>query len=464
MKQINYIMDEYIQSLLSNHRYKASYDTRDLTTREDYKEILIPVVRLFDDFPNQSVKFYRELLERQSLLKSNLDKIIYDQRLVPGVVVAYGTSKYVGLLNEGFADEGNNKKMDDKSIFDLSSVSKLFLTVVVLCLYSDGYFDLDRKILEYDKRFYNLKDMTVRDILSFQRIIKTPERLTAGMSVEKADKIMFAAYEDDGENSINSYSDIPFMVLRYIIETVSQSSTFDLINHYILKPLGMTDTVVAIPQEKLSRTVSSDNEYYIINDGEPIHHITPLGIVNDDKSRIFAAHGQFAGHAGLFSTVCDMIKFIHAFFGDKILSPNILNEIGVNRTGKRNEDGRYRQYLGYGCYSKNPDAIASEVYHPLSGNAIAMSGFTGNHLSIDINNQVFTFIVTNRCHNRVSKFVNSPKALDSIVNKGEQSILRFSSCQDIGTSHRYVYQKDGLLRDPALQLALQNRLLDLCNE
>jgi CubicO group peptidase (beta-lactamase class C family) len=461
MNHNKFSVNSFIQTLLDNHRYMTGIDTRNLINRDDYVRMLTPLIQLLEDFPDQSATFYRKKLEEQSILKKNILNMVFNQKLVSGAIVAYGTSESVRILNTGLTEEGNNQKIDKESIFDLSSISKLFTSIVILCLYRDRYIELDSSIWEYDKRFVNMQNITIRELLSFQRIIKTPVRLTSDISIEEANKIVFSAFEVEKENNVNFYSDIPFMVLRYVIEAVSKTSAFDVIKHYILKPLGMSDTVVTIPQEWLFRAVSSDNEYNIFNDDDPILHVTPLGTINDDKARIFASHGQFAGHAGLFSTMSDMIKFIQAFFGEQLLSRKMLNEIGVNRTGKRLDDGRIRQYLGYGCYSKNPDAKASEVYHPLSGNTIAMSGFTGNHISIDIMNQVFTIIITNRCHNRVSKIVNSTMALNSIRREGELSILSYKSCQEIITSHQFVYQKDSLIRDPALQLAIQNRLIDL---
>lgn len=83
------------------------------------------------------------------------------------------------------------------------------------------------------------------------------------------------------------------------------------------------------------------------------------GMVNDGKARKLEKWCQrLYGHAGLFSTAADMGKF-----ASMMLSGNLLDSQFVNK--------------------------------------FALGGYTGNQLTIDYRNQLYIFMASNRCHNRI---------------------------------------------------------------
>ena len=85
-----------------------------------------------------------------------------------------------------------------------------------------------------------------------------------------------------------------------------------------------------------------------------------------------------------------------------LLSRKTLLEIGVNRTGGKLPDGTDSQYMGYLCYSKQPDQTFSEVPAYFGERTIALNGFTGNHFSVDPEQNQFMILLANRIHNRAT--------------------------------------------------------------
>ena len=115
-----------------------------------------------------------------------------------------------------------------------------------------------------------------------------------------------------------------------------------------------------------------------------------------------------------------------------------------NRTGHQRPDGTYQQYLGAQCYVKHPVQRHSEVPVYESDKAISLSGFTGHHLSVDVETGVFALFLGNRVQNRLTVLV--PEAGKSITDYGLKSDGTGTFvCPDgarIYSSVNYVYQKD----------------------
>lgn len=152
----------------------------------------------------------------------------------------------------------------------------------------------------------------------------------------------------------------------------------------------MKDTVLVIRPEDMGRVVSNNYERRIANNNYCVIRDISKGMVNDGKARKLEKWcPRLYGHAGLFSTAADMGKFASMMLSGNLLDSQFVNKIGVNHTGKKNEDGTFSQFHGLLCYSKNPVAKNSEVNHWLSGNAFALGGYTGNQLTIDYRNQLY---------------------------------------------------------------------------
>ena len=155
------------------------------------------------------------------------------------------------------------------------------------------------------------------------------------------------------------------------------------------------------------------------------------------------------GHAGLFSTMADLIRLAQGLLNGKILREETLLEMGKNRTGYQLPDGTYTQHLGYLCFTKHPIQTYSEVPACFGGRTIALNGFTGNHISVDPEQEKFIIILANKIHNRVTLANGRPDPFDPTET------MRWEDGQIYPVSQNYTYLKDRYIKEPVAQL-LQN--------
>lgn len=253
------------------------------------------------------------------------------------------------------------------------------------------------------------------------------------------------------------------MILRVIIEKITQMPLDKFLKMEVFDPLKMEDTYLNVPENKLYR-VANENYSTIIN-ANGCHFTrfdnTP-GTVHDPKAiAIGHASGITPGHAGFFSTKNDMIKFANALISGKIISKESLMSISNTETGFKDDDN-YTWFYGSLVYLKQPYSKKLQVYPPLSGRAFMSPGFAGTHLVIDPLNEITLFVGSPRLHNRV--YMVHPEMTKNIKvddkNKktylvdGEEKVV----CSD------YTKRKEALV-ELSLDLAIQYQLLEkLCKE
>jgi CubicO group peptidase (beta-lactamase class C family) len=203
----------------------------------------------------------------------------------------------------------------------------------------------------------------------------------------------------------------------------------------------MTNTYRVVPPELRHLCVSCDGEHRIER-GKYILRRTEPGFPHDPKAaRLFP---DPCGHAGLFSTRGDLVKLCQGLLKGEVIPRESLLAMSRNRTGHRRPDGTYQQYLGAQCSVKHPVQRHSEVPLYESDKAISLSGFTGHHLSVDVETGVFALFLGNRVQNRLTGLV--PEAGKSITDYGLKADgtgrILWPDGTWIDSSVNYVYQKD----------------------
>ena len=78
--------------------------------------------------------------------------------------------------------------MAEDSIFDLSSVTKIFTCLMVLKLVEMQKIKLSDKIYNLDNRFINLREVSVEDLLTFKVPLKTKQRLETLNDLKEIEK------------------------------------------------------------------------------------------------------------------------------------------------------------------------------------------------------------------------------------------------------------------------------------
>lgn len=353
----------------------------------------------------------------------------------------------------GVIDEGGTREVGEESLFDLASLTKLFTGLAVLRLREEGLLDLRRAVTDYAPVFSRLAGVTVDQVLGFEVALTTPGRIDAQENREAGLRELFAAEAAPlGEGRY--YSDIPAMILRYVIEGAAGQTLFDVLSSRFLRPMGMENTFAQVPQARLCDCVSCDREHriegarWIVREG-----VTP-GTAHDPKARLLARAGELCGHAGLFSTRGDMTRLCQGILRGDAVSRESLRYMARNRTGRALPRGGYTQYLGSQCYVKHPDQYFSEVPVYMSDQAIGLSGFTGHHLSVDPVTGVFALFLGDRVLNRLTVLI--PEKGRTLTDYGlaedGSGLVRWPDGTRVFSSVDYVHQKDRRLHEPIAKL------------
>ncbi len=359
-----------------------------------------------------------------------------EKEIMSGMLLVCGARGRTEIAMDG--------EVRENCVFDLASLTKLFTALCALRLREEGRLDFSRTVGSLDARFRELKAVTVEQLMSFAVECRTPGRIDECESRQEALNRLFGTFSA-GRPQGRAYSDIPSMVLKYVIEAAEDQPFEDCVRRTVLEPAGMRETWARVPDERLCDCQDYRGEYRI-EGSRRIHRETPEpGVPHDPKAALLQGRdGDLCGHAGLFSTMGDMTRFCRAILDGKIVSRCSLREMAVNRTGYRRADGSYTQYLGYQCYVRHPQQYYSEIPAYMGRSAFGNAGFTGNHLSVDPERDLFVFFLGNRVRNRLTVLL--PEAGKTLTDYGLHpdgtGKIRWENGDVIPSSVQYVHLKD----------------------
>ncbi|MBQ8536017.1 MAG: beta-lactamase family protein [Clostridia bacterium] len=377
-------------------------------------------------------------------LQKGMAWLMDDRHMLAGLAIGFGRAQKALTACRNY---------NENTLFDLASLTKMFTILSLLKLRDKGLLSLSDPLQKWDKRFANLPDTTLFDLCTFAQRLVTPGRIDDAPDRQTALERLFAASRQPHTRG-RVYSDIHAMVLKYVIEAASGQSYFDYLTQWLLKPLGLNSLTAAVAPEKRPLCASCDNEHRIEGESYICRRGVAPGTVHDPKARRLSLDGSdLCGHAGLFGSLKDLIALCQALLQGDVLAPDTLREMAVNRTGKPLNWG-YSQYLGYQCFVKHPDQHHSEAPPYMGDAAISWSGFTGHHLSLDIDRGLFCVILGNRVENRLTVLAPPPgKTLaDYGLAPDGSGLFTWPDGEKVFSSVNYVYQKDARLHGPIGQM------------
>ena len=254
------------------------------------EELEIFVNEMRDLIINNKDKTIEEIID--IMLNNNIKQIddIRKKYGIPGFTIGMKVGHikikiYGGTLN----NLGN--EMDANALFDIASMTKFYTQVICYHLIKEGCFSYDTRITDIDKRFVNLGDLRINDILTFGTTFKTEIPIKNSNTIEEAKNVLFNTTVLQ-TNKYN-YNDIGMMIIKEIMEHVTGLTYEELVNKYIIKPNNLTNTHLIVPKCKLRLVTGTPN--------------FKEGHINDASAN---ALGGFSGHAGIFSSSDDLIDFM----------------------------------------------------------------------------------------------------------------------------------------------------------
>ena len=376
-------------------------------------------------------------------LSSAAEFFVHEARSLSCMLIAVGDAHGVQTAGCGAGED---------RIFDLASLTKAVTALTVFRLREEGLLDLAAPVTRYAPMFGRLAEVPVSDVLGFQVSLQTPGRVDDAPNRETALARLFAI--EARPNGDRPYSDMHCMVLKHVIEGAAGEGWADCVRRRILTPLGMENTFVRVPEALRCRCLSFNREHRIESGRYILREDIAPGTPHDPKARRLNPDGDDCpGHAGLFSTIGDMTRLAQGVLSGRVISPESLREMARPRTGFVRPDGSCQQYLGAQCYIRHPIQYFSEVPPCLSGSAVAWSGFTGHHLSIDPVRGVFILALGNRVENRLTFLI--PRAGETLADYGLNpdgtGTVRWPDGERVISSVHYVHLRDQYLHAAAAE-------------
>lgn len=224
-----------------------------------------------------------------------------EQRIFPGAVVlaanegevchaaAYGTTMY---------DDTGSQPVHLDTRYDIASLTKVFTATAALRLHDAGMLALDEPAARYLPGL-RARGVTVRHLLSHTSGLSL--RLSA-LREQSPAAIRAAIYAVDPcipPDTRVAYVNINSLLLGDIVAHLSGLPLDAAITRLVLEPLGMRSTTFCPPCSLRSHIAPTEWDYEWRGG-------LVQGHVHDDSA---SALGGVAGHAGLFSTAADLLRF-----------------------------------------------------------------------------------------------------------------------------------------------------------
>jgi len=261
----------------------------------------------------------------QNLDKTKLDNYfnaLEENNKFMGSVAVSKNGEIIYSKTVGFSNVENNVKATENYRYRIGSISKSFTAVLILKAVEEKKLDLNQTIDKWFPTIKKAKKITVKQLLSHRSGIHnfTADKDYLTWNTQpKTEKEMVEIIAQGGSDfnpgSKAEYSNSNFVILTYILEKSFAKSYSDLLQDYIVKPIGLTNTYVF---GKINPNNNECESYSFLGTWkiEPETDCTiPLG----------------AG--AIISTPSDLVKFADALFGGKLLTSESLEIMKTIKDG-----------------------------------------------------------------------------------------------------------------------------------
>ncbi|HEX9655925.1 MAG TPA: serine hydrolase domain-containing protein [Bacteroidota bacterium] len=295
------------------------------------------------------------------------------------------------IFNSSFGSQTydeNSPGIDDETIFDLASLTKVLATTsAVMRLIDLGKLRLDDRIAKYIPAFNEgeKQEITIRHILTHTSGMQPFRKLYDVCSTpeEALDTIYHSALVSKPGDSV-IYSDLGMITLAKVAEKVSGKQLDAFVRDEFYTPLGMDNTRFNPLQEM--RSYAAPTEIDTVWRMRLVQ-----GTVHDERAELL---GGVAGHAGLFSNATDISRFMLMLMNNGELDgKRCINETTVSLFTQRASNTGTRA-LGWDTRSEHGSS-SGDLFSPTS---YGHTGFTGTSIWVDPERSVCVILLTNRVY------------------------------------------------------------------
>ncbi len=326
----------------------------------------------------------------------NIMKQAVAENIFPGGVLLVSRKGAPVFFNAyGLADIYTKRPVKKETVFDLASLTKpcaTTLAIMRLVEMQELSLSLPLGVLLHDFKGSEKEAITVKQLLShtsgfpdykpyyetlhtlpFEKRKKVQREMLAGESLENS----------PGTKTV--YSDLGFMILCWIVETITHLRLEHFVQKEIYRPYGLKN--LFFPG---LNSVGSNGMEFAATEDCPWRKTVLNGVVHDDNA--FVMEGV-DGHAGLFGTadglntlLSHLLSEYHGTSGNFLFRKDTLHTFFKPQKGGRT--------LGFDI----PSMENSSSGHYFSEKTVGHLGFTGTSFWMDLEKSVIIILLTNRVH------------------------------------------------------------------
>jgi len=209
--------------------------------------------------------------------------------------------------NYGYLDKNNSNPVDEKTLFNIASISKSITAVGILKLVEQKEINLsDRLDQFFDNVPNSKKSISIINLLSHKAGFRQSYPLDG---ISDSNQALYAIFNQELEFTPGSnfqYSNQNYQLLALLIEKVTETKFEEYIRTNVLGLLKMEDT-------------------FFWDEVNQHHNIAPLN--KKILRRIGKRNWGYIGSTGIFSTTSDLSKFWNGIFKNGFLTKEFIDII-----------------------------------------------------------------------------------------------------------------------------------------
>jgi CubicO group peptidase (beta-lactamase class C family) len=344
------------------------------------------------------------------------------EQMYPGAqILVARKGKIIYQKNFGFQEYDQNKSINDSTMYDLASLTKILATLpIIMELVDKKELTLNTKLSEMLPAYKNSNkaNVTLKQMLSHYARFKawipfyrhTYNEAKTGVSskyysdipgkdfnVQVAENLymrrdyMDTIYKDIRESELNAkleykYSDLPYYILKQYLEQKFHKPMELIVQENLYESLGANYTtynpLVSFSKENIPPTEQDD----------VFRKQKVQGYVNDQGAAML---GGVSGHAGLFSNANDVAKIMQMYLwkgfygGKRYFNPDVFDDFNTCYYCDKN----VRRGVGF---DKPQLGSVGPTCGCVSMTSFGHSGFTGTFAWADPEQEIVYVFLSNR--------------------------------------------------------------------
>lgn len=335
------------------------------------------------------------MVESMKSVDRLMEKAVTEGIFPGGIVLASKNLSVKVFKAYGFADLSTQTRVTKHTIFDLASLTKpLATTLAVFKLIQKKRLELDGFLADVLPPFqrFDKEKITIRQLLShhsglpdYQPYYEILREMPLAGRRKKLRRMLVKEplHHKPGETAL--YSDLGFMILNWVVETVAGQRLDRFVDAEIYAPLGLRNLFFIDLRAKRPPAEFAATERC------PWRRVVLSGEVHDDNAHVL---GGIEGHAGLFGTAEHthslLAALLEAHAGRRYVAmfpPKLLHSFFERQ-------GNSSRALGFDMPAAE-DPSCGKLF-PQS--AVGHLGFTGTSFWMDLEREIIVILLTNRVH------------------------------------------------------------------